>query len=75
MTIVGTTVFPTLSDGLDLGTGAQVTPGALHYLLPAAGAVPPADTLFVRYRRYHGAAGRRPWPPAWPGAASAASSR
>ena len=50
MTIVGTTVFPTLSDGLDLGTGAQVTPGALRYLLPAAGAVPPADTLFVRYR-------------------------
>jgi FtsX-like permease family len=50
MTIVGTTVFPTLSDGLDLGTGAQVTPGALHYLLPAAGAVPPADTRFVRYR-------------------------
>ena len=50
MTIVGTTVFPTLSDGLDLGTGAQVTPGALHYLLPAAGAVPPPDTLFVRYQ-------------------------
>ena len=50
MTIVGTTVFPTLSDGLDLGTGAQVTPGALRYLLPAAGAVPPADTLFVRYQ-------------------------
>jgi hypothetical protein len=50
MTIVGITVFPTLSDGLDLGAGAQVTPGALRYLLPAAGAVPPADTLFVRYR-------------------------
>jgi FtsX-like permease family len=50
MTIVGTTVFPTLSDGLDLGAGAAVTPGALHYLLPAKGAVPPADTIFVRFR-------------------------
>ena len=50
MTIVGTTVFPTLSDGLDLGAGAAVTPGALHYLLPAKGAVPPPDTIFVRFR-------------------------
>jgi hypothetical protein len=50
MLIVGSTVFPTLSDGLDLGTGAEVTPGALHYLLPAQGAVPPADTIFVRFR-------------------------
>ena len=50
MTVVGTTVFPTLGDGLDLGAGAAVTPGALHYLLPAKGAVPPADTIFVRFR-------------------------
>ena len=27
MTIVGTTVFPTLSDTLGLGTGAALTPG------------------------------------------------
>jgi ABC-type lipoprotein release transport system permease subunit len=50
MTIVGTTVFPTLSDTLDLGYGAGVTPAGLHYLVPAKGAVPPPDTAFVRFR-------------------------
>ena len=64
MTIVGITVFPTLSDGLDLGAGAQVTPAALRYLLPAAGAVPPADTLFVRYRP--GVTAQRPPGPGHP---------
>ncbi len=50
MTIVGTTVFPTLSDTLDLGYGAGVTPAGLHYLVPEPGAVPPPDTAFVRFR-------------------------
>ena len=50
MTVVGTTVFPTLSDTLDLGYGAGVTPAGLHYLVPGKGAVPPPDTIFVRFR-------------------------
>jgi hypothetical protein len=50
MTIVGTTVFPTLSDTLGLGTGAALTPGGLHYLLPAKATMPPADEVFVRFR-------------------------
>jgi hypothetical protein len=50
MTIVGTTVFPTLSDALGLGTGAALTPGALHYLLPAKTMIPPPGAVFVRFR-------------------------
>jgi len=50
MTIVGTTVFPTLSDALGLGTGAALTPGALHYLLPAKTVIPPPGAVFVRLR-------------------------
>lgn len=50
MTVVGTTVFPTISDELDLGTGAALTPGGLSYLLPASGQIVPADTVFVRFR-------------------------
>jgi hypothetical protein len=50
MTIVGTTVFPTLSDTLGLGNGAGVTPAGLRYLVPGKGAVPPPDTVFVRFR-------------------------
>ena len=50
MTIVGTTVFPTLSDALGLGTGAALTPGGLHHLLPAEAAHPPPAALFVRFR-------------------------
>jgi hypothetical protein len=50
MTVVGTTVFPTLSDTLDLGYGAGVTPAGLHYLVPGPGAVPAPDTVFVRFR-------------------------
>jgi ABC-type lipoprotein release transport system permease subunit len=50
MTIVGTTVFPTLSDTLGLGYGAGVTPAGLHYLVPGPGAVPPPDAAFVRFR-------------------------
>jgi hypothetical protein len=50
MTIVGTTVFPTLSDALGLGTGAALTPGGLHHLLPAKTANPPPAAVFVRFR-------------------------
>jgi hypothetical protein len=50
MTIVGTTVFPTLSDALGLGTGAALTPGGLHHLLPAKAPHPPPAAVFVRFR-------------------------
>ena len=51
MTIVGTTVFPTLSDTLGLGTGAALTPGGLRHLLPAKAAHPAARRdVFVRFR-------------------------
>jgi ABC-type antimicrobial peptide transport system permease subunit len=50
MTIVGTTVFPTISDTLGLGTGAALTPGGLRYLAPATAAIPPPSTVFVRFR-------------------------
>jgi hypothetical protein len=48
MTIVGTDVFPTMSDTLDLGIGAALTPGGMHYLLPAKFTIPPS--VFVRFR-------------------------
>ena len=50
MTIVGTTVFPTLSDTLGLGTGAALTPGGVRQLLPAKAATPPPAVVFVRFR-------------------------
>jgi putative ABC transport system permease protein len=50
MTIVGTTVFPTLSDTLGLGTGAALTPGGPHDLLPAKAAIPPPGDVFVRFQ-------------------------
>ena len=50
MTIVGTTVFPTLGDALGLGTGAALTPGGLHHLLPAKTANPRPAVVFVRFR-------------------------
>jgi predicted lysophospholipase L1 biosynthesis ABC-type transport system permease subunit len=43
-------VLPTLSDTLGLGTGAALTPGGLHYLLPAKATMPPPDEVFVRFR-------------------------
>jgi hypothetical protein len=50
MTIVGTTVFPSLSDKLGLGTGAALTPSGLRHLVPdKAPFVPPGDVL-VRFR-------------------------
>jgi hypothetical protein len=50
MTIVGTTVFPSLSDKLGLGTGAALTPGGLHRLVPAGAAMPPPGDVLVRFR-------------------------
>jgi hypothetical protein len=50
MTIVGTTVFPTLSDTLGLGTGAALTPAGVRYLVPATAPVPPPAAVFVRFR-------------------------
>jgi hypothetical protein len=50
MTIVGTTVFPTLSDTLGLGTGAALTPGGVRHLLPAMTEDPPPAVVFVRFR-------------------------
>jgi putative ABC transport system permease protein len=50
MTIVGTTVFPTLSDALGLGIGAALTPGGVRYLLPANTPNPPPAVVFVRLR-------------------------
>jgi ABC-type lipoprotein release transport system permease subunit len=50
MTIVGTTVFPTLSDTLGLGTGATLTPGGVLHLLPAKAVIPPPGDVLVRFR-------------------------
>ena len=50
MTIVGTTVFPTLSDTLGLGTGAALTPAGLRYLVSAKTTIPPPAAVFVRFR-------------------------
>jgi hypothetical protein len=50
MTIVGTTVFPTLSDTLGLGTGAALTSDGVRHLLPANVENPPPAVVFVRFR-------------------------
>jgi len=50
MTIVGTTVFPTLGDTLGLGTGAALTPGGVRHLLPAKAENPQDAVVFVRFR-------------------------
>jgi hypothetical protein len=50
MTIVGTAVFPTLSDTLGLGTGAALTPDGVRHLLPANAENPPPAVVFVRFR-------------------------
>jgi hypothetical protein len=49
MTVVGTTVLPTMSDTLGLGTGAALTPAGLQYLLSAKTPIPPPDSVFVRF--------------------------
>lgn len=48
--IVGTAVFPTLSDALGLGKGATLTVAGLRQLLPPRLPAPPLDTLLVRFR-------------------------
>jgi ABC-type lipoprotein release transport system permease subunit len=48
--IVGTAVFPTISDVLSLGQGATLTVAGLRRLLPPGLAAPPLDTLLVRFR-------------------------
>ena len=55
--IVGTAVFPTLSDVLGLGQGAALTTPGLYRLLPPGVQAPPPFTLLVRFRRpVHGPA-------------------
>jgi hypothetical protein len=49
MTVVGTTVFPTLSETLGLGTGAALTPGGIRHLLPANIPNLPPAVVFVRF--------------------------
>ena len=48
--IVGTAVFPYLDDTLGLGRGAALTVAGLDSLIPPGLAIPPIDTLFVRFR-------------------------
>jgi putative ABC transport system permease protein len=48
--IVGTAVFPTLSDALGLGKGVALTVSGLRRLLPPGLPAPPLDTLLVRFR-------------------------
>ena len=48
--VVGTAVFPTLSDRLGLGSGSTMTVGGLRHLLPRGVPFPPFDTLLVRFR-------------------------
>jgi hypothetical protein len=50
LTVVGTAVFPTLSDRLGLGSGSTMTVGGLRHLLPRGVPFPPFDTLLVRFR-------------------------
>jgi hypothetical protein len=50
LTVVGTAVFPTLGDTIGLGTGAEVTPAALHGLAPPGFQFPPFDGLLARFR-------------------------
>ena len=48
--VVGTAVFPTMDDTLALGKGAALTAAGLDSLVPRGLAIPPMDTLFVRFR-------------------------
>ena len=50
LTVIGAAVFPTLGDTVGLGTGAEVTPAALHGLAPPGLQFPPFDGLLVRFR-------------------------
>ena len=48
--IVGTAVFPNISDSLSLGRGATLSVAGLRRLLPPSLSAPPLDTLLVRFR-------------------------
>jgi FtsX-like permease family len=48
--IVGTAVFPTLSDGLQLGQGAALSVAGIRHVYPSSKLLPRFDTLFVRFR-------------------------
>ena len=48
--IVGTAVFPNISDSLSLGRGATLSVAGLRRLLPPSLSTPPLDTLLVRFR-------------------------
>ena len=48
--IVGTAVFPNISDSLSLGRGATLSVPGLRRLLPPSLSAPPLDTLLVRFR-------------------------
>ena len=48
--IVGTAVFPNISDSLSLGRGATLSVPGLRRLLPPSLGTPPLDTLLVRFR-------------------------
>jgi ABC-type lipoprotein release transport system permease subunit len=48
--IVGTAVFPTLSDTLNLGRGADLWIGGLRSLVPPTFSAPPVDHVLVRFR-------------------------
>jgi hypothetical protein len=48
--ITGTAVFPAMSDGADLGTGAELTAGGLLGLVPHGITVPPYSALVVSFR-------------------------
>jgi FtsX-like permease family len=48
--IVGTAVFPAVSDGTDLGTGAELTVAGLVGMAPHGVTVPPYSALVVTFR-------------------------
>jgi putative ABC transport system permease protein len=50
VTVVGTTVFPSLTDTLGLGTGAVLTPGGVRDLLPPGSGTPSPSDVLVRFR-------------------------
>jgi hypothetical protein len=48
--ITGTAVFPAMSDGAELGTGAELTPGGLLGMVPHGITAPPYSALVVAFR-------------------------
>ena len=53
--VVGTAVFPAMSDGADLGVGAELTPGGLVGMVPRGVTPPPYSALVVAFRPGAGA--------------------